>query len=114
LRFGLAAGLDALAAALSRRIGPLRVPETAPLEHARHALLASLRHWYHVRLTRLAARVGEQLGRAEPEAPTHSARPRELAALGGLVDPGFGPAQKGRSVADGQEPLGGRRDRLAG
>jgi hypothetical protein len=71
------------------------------------------RFLYHVRLTRLAARVGEQLGRDEPEAPTHSARPRKLATLSGLVDPGFGPSQKGRRLMDGPESIRGERDWLA-
>jgi hypothetical protein len=70
-------------------------------------------YWYHVHLTLIAACVGEQLGGDEPEAPTHSAGPRKLATLSGLVDPGFRPAQKGRSVADGPESIGWKRDRLA-
>src|SRR6267378_6192124 len=76
-------------------------------------LLCDVQLEYHVRLTRLAARVGEQLGRDEPEAPTHSARPRKLATLSGLVDPGFRAAQKGRGLVDGPESIGGKRDWLA-
>src|SRR4051794_14822862 len=46
-RLGLAGCLDALAAALSRRVGPFRVPDPSALEHAGHALRSSLSATQH-------------------------------------------------------------------
>src|SRR5262245_24832949 len=86
--FGLGGRLSGFATALAGRISPLRVPDAAALEHTRHQLLASFAPTYHrSRVRHRTERVGLELRRDEAEAPAHSARARQLAALCSLVDP---------------------------
>src|ERR1700730_233564 len=106
LRLSLGGGLDRFAPPLRGRGRPLRVPDGAPFEHARHELRASVPLTYHRTLARhLTARVSVQFGGNEAKTPTHSARATQLAALRGLVDPRCRAREERRGLADSPEPV---------